>query len=210
LYMHESIPFLITGISFGLAAGLAPGPLLALVISETLRHDKRQGIRVAIAPVLTDIPIVLLSVYILSRLSNFNSMLGVISLLGASFIAFLSFEAFTAKGIELETAPVKAESLKKGVIANLLSPHPYLFWISVGAPVMHKAYQASPQASLLFILGFYIFLVGSKVVLALMVDRSKSFLNSRYYLYITRGLGAVLLIFATLFIREGLQLLGLV
>ena len=210
MYIHESIPFLITGISFGLAAGAAPGPLLTLVIAETLRHGGKQGIRVALAPVLTDIPIVVLSVYILSSLSNFNTMLGVISISGALFIAYLSYEAFTAKGIELQMDPVKTESLKKGVITNFLSPHPYLFWITVGAPVMHKAYQTSLQASLFFILGFYIFLVGSKIVLALMVDRSKSFLNSRYYVYISRGLGAVLLIFAILFIREGLQLLGLV
>jgi len=210
LFMHESMPFLITGISFGLAAGVAPGPLLTLVIAETMRHDKKNGILVAFAPILTDIPIVLMSVYILSRLANLNTMLGVISLAGASFIAYLAYEGLTAREIELDMDSVRPDSLKKGVITNVLSPHPYLFWITVGAPLIHKAYQVSLHSSLFFLLGFYIFLVGSKVVLALIVGRSKAFLSSRYYVNISRGLGAVLLIFAILFIREGLKLFGFV
>jgi threonine/homoserine/homoserine lactone efflux protein len=35
-----------------------------------------------------------------------------------------------------ETMP---KSLTKGILANALSPHPYLFWLSVGAPTMSKA-----------------------------------------------------------------------
>ena len=42
----------------GLAAGFAPGPLLVLVISETLQHSTRAGIKVAFAPVITDLAIV--------------------------------------------------------------------------------------------------------------------------------------------------------
>ena len=46
------------GVVFGLAAGLMPGPLLALVIQQTLRHGPGEGIKVAAAPLLTDLPIV--------------------------------------------------------------------------------------------------------------------------------------------------------
>jgi threonine/homoserine/homoserine lactone efflux protein len=207
--MTETFPFLITGISFGLAAGVAPGPLLALVVSETLRHDKRHGILVAIAPVLTDIPIVLLSVYILGKLSGFNAALGIISLLGAAFISYLSYEGLTTGGIELNTSAIRSDSLKKGVLTNLLSPHPYLFWMTVGAPLIYRAYDASLQASVLFLLGFYLFLIGSKVALAVLVDRSKALLKSRTFVYLEKALGLLLMVFAILFFREGLTLLGL-
>ena len=50
--------FLFSGVFLGLAAGFAPGPLLTLVITETLQHNLRSGIRVALAPILTDAPIV--------------------------------------------------------------------------------------------------------------------------------------------------------
>ena len=38
----------------GLGAGLTPGPLLGLVINETLRSGWRAGVLVAIAPLIAD------------------------------------------------------------------------------------------------------------------------------------------------------------
>lgn len=35
--------YLVSGIVFGLSSGLAPGPLLTLVLTETLRHGKKGG-----------------------------------------------------------------------------------------------------------------------------------------------------------------------
>jgi len=42
-------PFLSAGFLLGLSGGLAPGPLLTLVASETLRHGVRVGIGAALA-----------------------------------------------------------------------------------------------------------------------------------------------------------------
>ena len=54
------ISFLTTGAILGLSAGFAPGPLLTLVVSETLRYNVKEGIKVALAPIVTDLPIVVL------------------------------------------------------------------------------------------------------------------------------------------------------
>ena len=207
--MHESIPFLVSGISFGLAAGLAPGPLLTLVVSETLRHGKRQGILVAIAPVLTDIPIVILSLLIISKLSDSMTALGLISLSGAAFIAYLSYEGLTSSGMNIDPSSIKPNSLKKGVLTNMLSPHPYLFWMTVGAPLISRAYEVGLHACMIFILAFYLLLTGSKVAIAVLVDSSRSMLESRAFVYIEKALGLILLSFAVMFFSEGLNLLGL-
>ena len=207
--MVESIPFLVSGILFGSVAGISPGPLLTLVISETLKHNKKEGIIVASAPVVTDIPIVFLSVFILAKLLNFNLILGIISLSGALFIAYLAYESITIRGIELNLKNVKAQSLRKGIITNFLSPHPYLFWITVGAPTVLKGYKVNVLSVVFFILGFYLFLVGSKIVVALIIDKYKSFLNSNTYVYIMRTLGFILLVFSVIFIKDGLNLLGM-
>ena len=76
------IHFLTMGLILGLSAGFAPGPLLTLVVSETLEHDVTAGIKVAVAPIITDLPIVLAAVFVLSKLSDFKSVLGFISLVG--------------------------------------------------------------------------------------------------------------------------------
>ncbi len=64
----ETLSSLAAGTVFGLSAGFAPGPLLTLVITQTLRHDIREGVKVAMAPLITDLPIILLSLLVLSRL----------------------------------------------------------------------------------------------------------------------------------------------
>jgi len=205
--MIESAPFLLTGVTLGLAAGLAPGPLLALVVSETLRHGKGHGILVAFAPILTDIPIVLLSVYIMGKLSGFNTLLGVISIAGALFISYLAYDSITARKLEQDKGNAKAGSLGKGVMTNLLSPHPYLFWVTVGAPLVYKAYGTGPAACIAFLTGFYLFLVGSKVTLAIMLHRSRSLLGSRALVYIFRALALMLMLLALMFLKEGIGLL---
>ena len=68
------------GVVFGLAAGLMPGPLLALVIQQTLRHGPGEGIKVAAAPLLTDLPIVAAALFALDRLVDADGVLGAISL----------------------------------------------------------------------------------------------------------------------------------
>lgn len=207
--MIESAPFLISGVIFGLAAGISPGPLLALVISETLRHNKKEGMMVASAPLLTDVPIVFVSVFILAKASGSHVVLGTISVLGSFFIGRLAYECITLKGMQLNLQNVKPQSLRRGVVANFLSPHPYLFWIAVGAPTVLKAYAVNLLSAFLFICSFYLFLVGSKIVIALLVDRSRTFLKSTAYVYTMRSLGFILLLFAILFLKDGLKFFGL-
>ncbi|KXS46910.1 hypothetical protein [Methanohalophilus euhalobius] len=61
----------------------------------------------------------------------------------------------------------------------------------------------------MFIIGFYALLVGSKVMIALFVGKSRDFLKSKYYLHLFRSLGVLYLLFALFFIEQGLELLGL-
>jgi threonine/homoserine/homoserine lactone efflux protein len=206
--MPDSLPFLFSGIVFGLVAGISPGPLLALVIAETLTHSRKEGILVALTPILTDVPIVLASVLVLAKLSHSHLILGTISLLGALFIGYLAYESITARTGGLTLQNIKTHSLRKGIIANFLSPHPYLFWIAVGAPMVLRAYAVNVLSAFLFLLGFYFLLVGSKILVALVIDKSRDFLKSRAYIYTIRLLGVVLLIFAVLFLKDGLTLLG--
>lgn len=56
------IELLIAGMTLGLYAGFSPGPLLILVISQTLKHGYKEGVKVAFAPIITDVPIILITV----------------------------------------------------------------------------------------------------------------------------------------------------
>jgi len=167
--------FLITGMVFGLSAGFAPGPLLALVISETLQHGVLAGVRVALAPIVTDLPIILLSVFFASTIASVKPLLGLVSLTGGLFILYTGLESIRTKPLSPPAASKTPLSLLKGVLANMLSPHPYLFWIAVGTPTMGMALKIGPPAVVAFISGFYLCLIGSKVFLAIVAGRSRSF-----------------------------------
>lgn len=202
--------FLTVGTVLGISAGFSPGPLLTLVITETLRHGMKSGIKVSLAPIVTDLPIIILTLFVLSKLSSFHSILGIISLAGGAFILTMGYESIRTKGIDLTISQTEPKSLTKGVLANALNPHPYLFWFSVGAPTMMKAMSLNISAVFAFIMSFYVFLVGSKILLSIVIGKSKSFLSGTVYIYTMRFLGFVLGVLALVLFHDGLKLLGII
>ncbi|MBC8017614.1 MAG: LysE family translocator [Verrucomicrobia bacterium] len=202
--------YLSIGVILGLSAGFSPGPLLMLVVSETLHHGTRSGMRVALAPIITDLPIILVTLFVLVKLSGYHYLLGLISLVGGIFVLFMGYEAIRAQAVELHLPKEQPRSLQKGILTNFLSPHPYLFWISVGAPILTKSLSIGLEAFFAFIGSFYLSLVGSKITLAIAVGRSKVFLSSRLYLFTMRFIGILLILFAVLLLREGLNLLDFI
>ena len=169
----SSLQFVLAGLAFGSAGGFTPGPTITLVISQTLRHGVREGFKIAISPLITDAPIILLAIFVL-------------------------------RSIDVEPA-----SLRKGIIANALNPHPWVFWLSVGGPTTLRAAEVGTLAVVLFLVSHYACLVGAKVLVAVLVEQGRSRLGRRYGLAM-KFLAAVLVLFAVLFLREGLQSVGLV
>jgi threonine/homoserine/homoserine lactone efflux protein len=194
--------FAATGAVFGLAGGLTPGPLTTLVISQTLRYDRGEGFRVAVTPLLTDAPIVAATILLLSRIEA-GPVLGTIALLGAGFLAYLAIESFRVGPLTASADAVPPRSLWKGFWANLLNPHPYVFWMTLGAPTVVKAAQVHALAPVLFVVTHYTCLVGSKLLIALIVERGRSLLG-RGYVWTIRLLGVALLVLGVLFLRDGI------
>ncbi len=197
------------GAAFGLAAGLSPGPLIALVITQTVRHGPREGLKVAAAPLITDAPIVLGSVLLLSRLSSSDAVLGIIAVVGGLFVGYIAIDSVRTTRLDAGDGAGEPRSWRQGALVNALSPHPYLFWLTVGAPILVTAAAAGPAGPVAFLVGFYACLVGSKVAVAGAVGASRGALTGRAYPWIMRALGAVLFAFAYLLLREGAILLGI-
>lgn len=196
------------GLLLGLSAGFAPGPLLALVISETLQHGIASGVKVSLAPLITDAPIIILTVYVLSRLSDFETLMGAVSISGGVFVFYLGIKNVYAKAGEGPIRKRRPQSLLKGIVVNFLSPHPYLFWLSVGAPIVAQALDKGSAAPTAFIGSFYLCLVGAKITLALVTARSATFLSGRFYIYIMRFLGVILMVLGLFLCRDGFKLLA--
>ena len=199
--------FLTAGIILGLSAGFSPGPLTTLVISQALQHGVKEGLKVALAPFITDTPIILLSVFALTQLRNFHVILGLISIFGGLFLVYLAYLSFKTTKVDLDVNATEPRSLGKGTIVNFFNPSPWLFWISVGAPNVVEAWTRSPLMAAGFLGGFYVCLVGAKITLAVLAAKSRRLLTGKAYGYVMRVLGGLLLILAFLLFRDGIGFL---
>lgn len=203
--------FLSFGLVMGLASGLSPGPLLTLVITESLQHGVKAGIKVALAPIISDAPIIIVMLLVMDQLSGFNALIGLLSLLGSGYVFYIAYDTLRHKPQAQQQNQGPSKSITKGVLANVLNPHPYVFWLAVGAPTIIKSISVSLFAPVVFLVGFYLPLVGSKVALAVLLGRHRELLSGRVYAYVMRFLAALLVVFAVLLLIEGVNLLtGLV
>jgi threonine/homoserine/homoserine lactone efflux protein len=198
---------LLSGLLLGLAAGVAPGPLLALVVSQTLRFGTVEGLKVATAPLITDVPIVLASIFLLSRLAAGETVLGMISIAGGAYVCFLAWESLHTGSVQLRAEPPDPQSWKKGALVNFLNPHPYLFWMTVGGPLVLKAWRDDPASPWLFVAGFYGTLVGAKLAIAVATGRFRGFLAGRFYRTLIRLLGLLLAGFGLVLFWDGIAYL---
>ena len=86
------IVFLLQGLGYGLAAAAQPGPFQTYLITQTLKNGRRRTLLAALAPLLSDVPIVLLVLLLLSRIPPvFETALRLASGL---FILYLTWRAF--------------------------------------------------------------------------------------------------------------------
>lgn len=197
--------FLFSGAALGLAAGISPGPILTLVVSQTLRYGRREGIIVAFAPLISDLPIVALSLYVLSRIRDAGPAMAAVSIAGAVFLLVLGVETLRASPPLSGVAEGPPRSLGKAVVMNFLNPHVYLFWSTVGAPLVLKGWSGGAAQPAAFLAAFYACLIGSKVVVAVLLGRIRGLLTGRAYVYTLRGLALALLVLAGLLLRDGWQ-----
>jgi threonine/homoserine/homoserine lactone efflux protein len=75
---------LLLGLSLGIGAGVAPGPLLAVVIRSTLEGGFAAGAKVACGPLVTDLPIIVLAAVLAASLPE--EALAGLGLVGGLFV----------------------------------------------------------------------------------------------------------------------------
>jgi len=193
--------FLLAGLGLGFGAGLAPGPLQALVISVSLSRGFAAGARVAAAPLLSDAVVIVVSLLFLRSIPD--EVVAALGVVGGLFVIWLGIEAVREVAAEVEAGPPQTGgSLLRGALVNLLSPHPWVFWLTVGGPLLVAAWADSVASALGFLVGFYVLLVGSKVALAAIVARGRRHLSRRALRRAHLAAGALLILTGLLLAAE--------
>ncbi|GAB4534217.1 MAG: hypothetical protein Fur0018_23980 [Anaerolineales bacterium] len=157
--------YLLQGFGLGLPAAFMPGPLQAYLFSQTMKNGWRRTLPAALAPLLSDIPVVSLTLLVTARLSP--AVQRAIQVAGGLFLLYLAWGAFqTWRTYHPQEAPPEAErqSVWQAALINLLNPNPYLFWGLVGADILRRAWGETPAHALAFLAGFYILLLGGNAL----------------------------------------------
>src|SRR3990172_5443380 len=205
------LAFLLQGLALGLTAAVSPGPFQTYLINQTLLGGWRRGATIAIAPLISDIPIVLLILFLLDQLSLY--FLRIISLAGGVFLLYVSWNTWrqwrTAGASQVgmnqanEGQPGTISTggyLLRGVMMNALSPGAYTFWALVNGPLLLSALEQSWVHGVGFLLGFYGMMIGSYLGIAALFNQARR-LGPR----LVRGLTLLSLLILAAF---GLMLLG--
>ena len=84
----------LAGITLGIVEGVKPGPLLTTVIKETLTNGFKGGMRAGSAPIFTDGPLILFSIFMAGWIANQPLVFCGIAILGAIFLTRMGVECF--------------------------------------------------------------------------------------------------------------------
>jgi threonine/homoserine/homoserine lactone efflux protein len=172
--MPELISTLLIGISYALSAGLQPGPLQAFFIAKVAEGGWRRALPAAFAPLISDGPIALVSILLLSSLPA--SFRGWLQLAGGITLLAFAWSAFrnTRKDIPLpEADPGSApKTIGQAALINLLNPNPYLGWSLVMGPAVLSAWETGPGLALALLLSFYITMISISLVFIYMIGRA--------------------------------------
>ena len=200
------LEYLTIGLALGVSAGFSPGPLTALIISETLMYGFKSGLKVCFAPIFTDIIIVPLVILFLSTLKN-SPVISIISFIGAIYIFRLGYKNLKFDG-SIKLNLQETRSLQKGIITNFLSPNPYIFWMTIGGPIFLKGNQSTGYGGYVFIAAFYIVMISVKVLISTLTAKSREFIKGKTFIYVIRFTGLLLIALSILLVKIGIQNLG--
>ncbi len=153
--------YFVFGITFAFAAAVQPGPFLTFLIAQTLKKGWRSTLPAAFAPVISDGPIILLSLLLLSTLSI--RLVDGLRIGGGVFLMYLGYNAFNAFRTYNTDETVRLESnqqtLFQAVTVNLLNPSPYLAWSLILGPLFLEGWRHSPAHGVAFLGSFYLTMV---------------------------------------------------
>ena len=204
-YLIGSLAF--AGAILGVVEGVKPGPLLTMVIRETLSGGLRAGVRTAAAPIFTDGPLVIVSLLAAGWISTQPTILIAISILGAGYLLKMGLECFTIEPPPSDLAGIDvSDSFKRGILTNLLNPNVYIFWFLIGGPLMASVADEEPLAPVAYALTFLVSIIMVKSLIALAFDRTRGNLSHSTYKAVLSLCGLAMIVFATGFMFQAYDL----
>lgn len=149
--------YLLQGIGYGFAAAVQPGPFQTYIISQTLSKGWQRTLPAALAPLISDGPIIAFVLLVLSQVPAWLQRFLYVA--GGLFILYLAFNTYVAwrdwhKASRTTESP-NQQSVLRAAMMNLLNPGPYVFWSLVTGPILLTGWRETPANGIGLLVGFY-------------------------------------------------------
>ena len=168
--------YILQGIGYGFAAAAQPGPFQTYLITQTLIKGWKRTLPAALAPLVSDGPIITLCLLVLSQvpswLQRFLYIAGGIFVLYLAYGAYKSWKAFDVNLRVSETGA--QQSVLKAALINTLNPGPYIFWSLVTGPILLAGWRETPIHGVAFMSGFYITMIVSLAAIIMVFGTARS------------------------------------
>src|ERR1035437_8731222 len=86
------IQYLTIGITYAIAAVVQPGPFQMFLLSQTLSKGWRRTLPAAFGPLISDIPVIIIVLFLLTHLPPY--FLSILQIAGGIFILYLAYNSF--------------------------------------------------------------------------------------------------------------------
>lgn len=196
--------------ALGFSAAAMPGPFQAFLIETATRRGYKAAALAALAPLLSDGPIIIIATLVLSRLPAW--CLPLLRVVGGTYVLYLALYAYLALRNLLPESTGNAPSTSKPSSAlqaatiNLLSPGVYLFWSTVSGPLLIEGWRQHPVVGLGFLALFYGAMILSSLALVLGVARLAAV--SKHITHAIQAASVLLMwAFAEIYLWQGLTTL---
>ncbi len=172
--------YLIIGFSYGFAAAVQPGPFQTYLISQSLKIGWRRTAPATFAPLLSDLPIAVLVLVVLSKIPLWAE--NMLHLVGGMFVLYLAYGAFKTwlyfKNINSETSHSIQQTVWKGMVVNLLNPAPYIGWSFVMGPLLLKGWREASINGFVLLIAFYCTMIITTIGIIMLFSSARN-LGSR-------------------------------
>jgi threonine/homoserine/homoserine lactone efflux protein len=170
------LAYLISGATYGFAAAVSPGPLSMFLMSQAVSKGWRKALPVAFSPLITDGPVAVLVLAVLSQVPS--NLVLYLRILGGLLLLYLAFEAWKSWRTfnpESETSiPSGPSSLVRAMLINWLNPNPYLGWSIILGPMVLSGWNKSPTSGVAVLLGFYATIVSVMIGMIFLFAAAKT------------------------------------
>jgi threonine/homoserine/homoserine lactone efflux protein len=168
-------PYILFGMTYAFAAAAQPGPFQAYLVAQALSIGWRRTLPAVFAPLVSDAPIAVIVLVLLSRLPL--PLQHGLRIAGGAFLVYLAVRAIrTWKHFDetKETPPQSAtRTLADAAVVNFLNPNAWIGWSLILGPMFLQGWRESAARGLAVLVSFYLTLVVATIAIVFTLAAAK-------------------------------------